>query len=455
MIVNHIKDLIGNTPILKIDRAVTGLKNIDLYVKLETQNPFGSLKDRVAKALLDEVLDEAKAKNKTIVEASSGNTAKALSALCGVEDLSFKTITNRIKQPEVRMILQLIGADIEELPGVSECPDPNDPDDFTILASRLAQTEPDKYHYTDQYFNERNLQAHYETTGKEIVDDLGSVDFYFGFLGTCGSSMGIAQYLRDHNQDTQVWGVVTSEGHHVPGGRNINELWEVGFFRQDFYTGLIDGTSLHAVEGMVDLNRKCGVLCGPTAGLSYYAALKKLREVDDDYAGRDTPAKAVFLACDRVEPYTSYIKKLKPDLFQTATGPRVTVESQDAALVDASKQITVDELSDTLNDPALMIIDVRGNFAYKTGHISGSINILDEMFGQIIEQGEAFPKDRKIVVVCSIGNISRKFAAFLSSQGYDASSLKDGLKSWKRAKKPMEKSVQTQALNRTINREAA
>ncbi len=451
MIVEHIKELIGNTPVLKIDRSVTGLKNIDLYIKLETQNPFGSLKDRVAKALLDEVLVEAKEKYKTIVEASSGNTAKALTALCGVEGLSFKTITNRIKQPEVRMILQLMGAEIEELPGVSECPDPNDPDDFTILASRLAKTEPDKYHYTDQYFNERNLQAHYETTGKEIVDDLGNVDFYFGFLGTCGSSMGVAQYLRDHNQDTQVWGVVTSEGHHVPGGRNINELWEVGFFRRDFFTGLIDGTSLHAVEGMLELNRKCGVLCGPTAGLSYYAALKKLREVDADYAGRDTPAKALFLACDRVEPYTSYIKKLQPDIFQATSGPRATVESQILEAIESSPQLEAAELEKLLSDPKTLLIDVRGNFAFASGHIAGSINFLDELFAQTIEQGPCFPKDRKIVVVCSVGNISRKFAAFLCSQGYDAASLKDGLKSWKRAGLPMEKTLQ----NLQVKREAA
>lgn len=442
MIVDNVSELIGNTPLLRIDPKITRLKNIDLYAKMETQNPFGSVKDRVARSLLAEVLDEAKEKDKTIVEASSGNTAKALAALCGIEGLDFKTVTNRIKQPEVRMVLQLIGAEIEELPGLSDCPDPNDPNDFTTVAANLARSEPDKFHYTDQYFNERNLMAHYETTGKEILDDLGSVDFYFGFLGTCGSSMGVAQYLRDNKQDVEVWGVVASEGHHVPGGRNMNELWEVGFYRHDFFKGLLDGTSQQAVEGMLELNRKAGLLCGPTAGLSYYAALEKLKELDAEYEGRPEKAKAVFIACDRVEPYTSYIKKLQPDIFQTRAGSRPTVEAQAEEVVNAAPQIEAQELASLLENEGAMVFDVRGNFAYATGHIPSSINILDELFGQIIEQGEAFPKDKKIIVVCSVGTISRKFAAFLIAQGYDASSLKDGLKAWKREGLPMEKSLQ-------------
>lgn len=445
MIVDSMSDLIGNTPLLRIDPEITGLKNIDLYAKLETQNPFGSVKDRVAKALLEEVLEEAKAKNKTIVEASSGNTAKALVALCGMEGLNFKTVTNRIKQPEVRMLLQLMGAEIEELPGLSDCPDPNDPNDFTTVAANLARSEPDKFHYTDQYFNERNLMTHYDTTGREILDDLKSVDFYFGFLGTCGSSMGVAKYLQDNGQDNlEVWGVVASEGHHVPGGRNINELWEVGFYRHDFFKGLIDGTSQQAVDGMVDLNRKSGVLCGPTGGLTYFAALKKLQELDAQYEGRTEKAKAVFIACDRVEAYTSYVKKLKPELFQSTSGTRTTVASMSEDIVNASDQIEATDLAALLavNNANTLVIDVRGNFAYATGHIPGSMNILDELFGQIIEQGQAFPKDKRIVVVCSVGTISRKFAAYLSEQGYDASSLKNGLKAWKRGKHDLVKTIQ-------------
>ena len=442
MIYENISDMIGDTPLLKINPKVTGLKHIDIYAKMECMNPFGSVKDRVGKALIEEVLEKAQKNNMTIVEASSGNTAKAMAILCANYGLNFKTVTNRIKQPEVRMILQMLGADIQELPGLSDCPDPMDPNDFTTVAANLAKTDPDKYHYTDQYFNKLNLDNHYQTTGKEILDDLGHVDYYFGFLGTCGSSMGVGQYLKDQDKGSEIWGVVASAGHHVPGGRNINELWEVGFFRRDFFAGLLEGTAQQAVESMIELNRGAGVLCGPTGGLTYYAAIQKLREVDATMTDKDERKKAVFIACDRMEPYTSFVKKYKPELFMKSSGARKTVESQEANVVEMSPMIEPKELETCIDDPKTLVVDVRGTFAYSIGHIPGSINILDELFSQMIEQGNIFPMDRKIVVVCSVGTISRKYASFLKSQGYDAYSLKQGVNNWKKSGLTLEKSKQ-------------
>src|SRR5260370_8203340 len=139
MLYEHITELIGNTPLLKIDRNVHGLHHIELYAKLEYFNPFGSLKDRIAYGMLKEVLAEAQSGHKTIVESSSGNTAKALSALCSLYDLPFKTVTSRIRIPEVRMILHILGPQIEELSCVSECPDPFDPNNFLPVAKSLVQ----------------------------------------------------------------------------------------------------------------------------------------------------------------------------------------------------------------------------------------------------------------------------------------------------------------------------
>ena len=442
MLYNDISEMIGNTPLLKINPRLHGLKHIDVYAKMECMNPFGSVKDRVGKALLDPVLDEACKKDMTIVEASSGNTAKTLAILCATHGLDFKTVTNRIKQPEVRMILQMLGADIQELPGLSDCPDPMDPNDFTTVADNLAKNDPDKYYYTDQYFNQLNLDNHYQTTGKEILDDLQHVDYYFGFLGTCGSSMGVGQYLKDNDEGTEIWGVVASAGHHVPGGRNINELWEVGFFRRDFFAGLLEGTSQVAVDAMIDLNRNAGVLCGPTGGLTYHAAVEKLKQVDAQMTENDARKSAVFIACDRMEPYTSFVKKFKPELFVQSSGGRKTVEGQDEQVVEMSPVVEPDDLEEWIAAPNTLTIDVRGTFAYSVGHIPGSINILDELFAQMIEQGNIFPMDRKIIVVCSVGSISRKYAAFLKSQGYDAYSLSKGLTNWKKSGKAMEKSRQ-------------
>lgn len=435
MIVDSIAELIGDTPLLKIDPAVHGMKNVDLYAKLEYTNPFGSVKDRVAKGMLDPILDELKEKNKTVIEASSGNTAKALSALAGIHGLGFKAVTNRIKMPEVRMILQTLGSEIEELPGLSDCPDPNDPNDFTTVASNLATQQPDVYHYTDQYFNELNRTTHYETTGKEIARDLDQVDYFIGVLGTCGSSMGAGSYLKE-SKGSDVIGVVADAGYHIPGGRNMNELWEVGFFRKDFYASIESGTTLEAIEGMLELNRQCGMMCGPTTGLTYRAALKRLKQIDAELTDGERKT-AVFIACDRMEPYMSYLKQHKPDVFSTSVSTRETVHSLDPDVVRDANVVTVEELAE-MEDP--IVIDVRSRFAYSLGHIPGSVSIIDELFAQLIEEGPAFPMNKKIVVACRVGSISKKYAAYLSRQGYDAASLFEGVAGWKRAGKELVKS---------------
>jgi cysteine synthase B len=413
-----------------------GLQNIDVYAKMEMLNPFGSVKDRVAKALLDEVLDQAKKKKQTIVEASSGNTAKALAALCGVEGLNFKTVTNRIKQPEVRQMLQTLDADIDELPGISDCPDPNDPDDFTVIAGNLAKKNPNEFYYTDQYFNPENLHAHYRTTGKEILDDLKQVDFYFGFLGTCGSSMGVGQYLLDHGQYTEIRGVVTDSGHYIPGGRTQSELWEVGLFKKEFFKEILACNEQEAIDGMLALNRQCGILCGPTAGATFHATLKKLKEMDGQSAFRKT---AVFIVCDRLEPYMSYIQQYRPELFDKRNaGIRphlMRVAELTSENLELADQISPEALKKKIDAGSsnLKLVDMRGNYAYKRGHIAGSINIFEEVLTPLIEEGAIFGPNDEVVICCPQGTHSVKYAAFLIKQGIRASSLKGGLVAWRNA----------------------
>lgn len=431
MLYEHITELIGNTPLLRIDRRVHGLQHIELYAKLEYFNPFGSLKDRIAYGMLKDVLAEVQRGHKTIVESSSGNTAKALCALCALYDLPFKTVTSRIRSPEVRMILHILGAQIEELPCISECPDPFDPNDFLVVAKSLVQAEPEKYYLTDQCFNPKNPQAHYQGTGKELLDDLGSVDYFFTFLGTCGSSFGIGSYLKERNSQTKVFGIASSPGNIIPGGRSMNELWEVGFFEQSFYDDIVEGDAQQAIQGMLELNRKCGILCGPTAGLSYYAGLQRLKQEDALLAQAGKKANAVFIACDRLESYPSFVKKYRPDLVSDNVSRKASVSDQPAETIARSKHISPSELHAMLQQGSPIVIDIRGNLAYSIGHIPGSINILDEILGQLIEQGPVFPRKISIVLVCGMGNIAPRYAAFLERQGYQAMALTGGIAQWK------------------------
>ncbi len=431
MIYNSPFELIGNTPLLLIPEEVHGLPKTKVYAKLEYMNPFGSLKDRIAQGMLEPHLDMLKEKGLTVLEASSGNTAKALCILSGCLGVPFKTVTNRIKVPGIRMMLQTLGAEIEELPGLSDCPDPLDPNDYTTVASNLAKSHPDKYFYTDQYFNERNRGSQ-ESTGEEIAADLERVDHFFACLGTCGSSMGAGKVLKERMEDIKIHGVVAAAGHHLPGGRNMEELWEVGFFRKDFYSSIESGTTQEAIDAMLELNRRCGMLCGPTTGLTYHALKEALKQVPSE-----KERVAVFIACDRIDPYMQYLKQHRPELFSKTGSVRPTVDGQAVEEVMHTEEMTPEKLKQMLDQ--VLLIDIRGNFAFHRGHIPGSINILNEVFTMIVEEGPSFP-ERKIVIVCPNGTLSKKYASFLSEQGYEAYSVKKGLLGWRKAGFALEKS---------------
>ncbi|MCC6952698.1 MAG: pyridoxal-phosphate dependent enzyme [Deltaproteobacteria bacterium] len=433
MIVDSVESLIGNTPLLRIPAEIHGLQHIELYAKLEHLNPFGSIKDRVAQGLLAPALADAKETGKTILESSSGNTAKALGALCGMHGLPFMTVTNRIRYPEVRQILQTMGTKLEELPGLSDCSDPFDPNDAIQFSRELCNKNPGKFHLTDQYYSELNAGAHYETTAREIDADLGTVDYLFGFLGTCGSTLGVGRHLREKNPDSQIFGVVSEPGTNIPGGRNFEELWEVGLFQRSFYSEILSGSADEALDGMLTLSRRCGVLCGPSTGLIFTLAIEKLRELDATLSPTTEKRRAVFFVCDRLEPYMGFIQRYRPAVFSQQESTRLRIVDLPDSAVEAAPRLSAQELPGYLAAHNPMVIDTRGHFAYSVAHIPGSINILDEVLASLVESGRVFPVDRPIVLLCRVGESSRRYAAFLAQQGYDAYSVDGGAQALKRA----------------------
>lgn len=429
MMYESIEALIGQTPLLKIDPRVHGLKHIDLYAKLEYFNPFGSVKDRIAKSMLAPHWQSLTKEKRTVIESSSGNTGKAIAALCAVHGVPFKTITNRIKVPEQRMIMQLLGADIQELPRHSECPDPSDPDNALSISQRLVATQPETYLFPNQYTSPLNVQAH-EQTGHELLQDLKTVDYYIGFLGTAGSTLGAGKVIKAHNPQAKVIGVVAEPNNHLPGGREAQEMWEVGLFDKSFYNHIFPVGVQDSIDGMLMLIRQCGMLCGPTTGANFHISLKYLREQDKNLDGTGPRKTAVFIACDRLEPYMSYLQKHRPSLFGAPSADGKLVSAVAPEALDSTPSITIKQLQS--RDPQkTVLIDIRGSLAYALGHVPGSINIVDESFASLIEQGPMFPRDKEIVVICRIGHISKKYAAFLRQQGYEAASFDGGVTAWK------------------------
>ena len=155
-----------------------------------------------------------------------GNTAKALNVIASIHNVPFENITNRIDIPEARGILKILGGDLIELPGTSSCPDPTDPYDPIVQIEEKVAKNPHYYH-TSQYTNLENPKIHHDTTGKEISDDLGKVDYFFGALGTTGSSRGIIEYLQEQNPELKKIGIISKTGGMIPGIRNEEEMMEV------------------------------------------------------------------------------------------------------------------------------------------------------------------------------------------------------------------------------------
>jgi cysteine synthase B len=423
MIAQNITDLIGNTPLLKISNAVTGLKNINLYAKLELFNPFGSLKDRIAWGIIKNDIKDIVKNKKTIIESSSGNTAKALAVLASINDIEFTTVTNRINVAEVKKILQLIGANIQEVPGVSECPDFTDPDNPISIIEKELGKYPEKYYHTDQYKNKRNYLSHYETTGPEILNDLKEVNYFIATLGTTGSSRGTAEYLKEKNVKTKVIGVLSTKDDFIPGIRNEDEKYEVGLYKKELYTELEYVTSSQAIDDMLILIRKVGVLAGPTSGACFNGALKYLSKIDKKLK---SPKNAVFVVCDRVEWYMSYIEKRMPEIF-SAQDKCDTIYNFTPTLDIERLILPVAEISNWKKQKNAIIVDLRGAVGFKNFHIEGSINIFENTLAEMMSDGIPFSKDHKILFVCPVGKKSLKFASFLDSLGYHARSLEGGL----------------------------
>lgn len=438
MIINNITQLIGNTPMLKIDPKIHGLKNVNLYVKLELFNPFGSIKDRTVYYMLKNDIEKIKKENKTVIESSSGNTAKALQAICSMYGIKFKTVTNRIKVPEERNILKVIGADIEELPGLSECPDPNDPNDPVQYIERIVAQNPDKYFHTSQYTNLNNPKAHFEGTGKEIYDDLGQVDYFFATLGTTGSSKGAIEYLVKKNPNLKKIGIIATKGDTIPGIRNMDEMYEVGIFDKSIYDDIISINSMEAIESMQDLVKKCGVLAGPTSGACFKGALKYLKQIDSSLKKH---VNAVFIACDRLEWYMSYIQKRRPDLFDQNIH-KDSIRSLTKEEINKANIVKNDQVLQWMDQNLPVIIDLRGNLAYRNGHIKNSINITDNFFEDIVDNGIPFEKSAKVLLVCPVGDKSKVFAAFLNKKGYtNVYSLEGGMSQYRESGYPFERDI--------------
>jgi cysteine synthase len=296
-------DIDNPTPLVRLNRVAP--EQIDVFLKLEWLNPFGSIKDRTAAYLLDGLERNGRLAGRDIVEASSGNTAIALAALAQFYGIGLTaTIPDGVPE-EKKVILKMLGAEVWETPD-DLCPVDHPKDGAIALARSLAASEGgERFIATEQYENEDNIRAHYEATGPEIWRQTeGRVGWFVAGYGTTGTLTGVARYLKDQNPAVQIVGVEPEPGHRLPGLKSFKEAKVPSLLDKSLidHTVVVSDEDAYAVTKR--LWREEALMVGPSTGAVVHA-MADLPIGDEEIV--------VGISADSGLKYTSYFEELLGD----------------------------------------------------------------------------------------------------------------------------------------------
>lgn len=272
-IVNSVIDLIGDTPLLRINR-LTGPNDAEVLVKLESFNAGGSIKDRVAKYLI-EYAEAAGAldKNKTIIEATSGNTGIALAMIAAAKGYMITIVMSEGNSEERKKLIKAYGAELVESPAEKGT------GGAIEMKQRLLEENPGKYIDINQFKDPANILAHYQTTGKEIIEQTdGAFDMVVTGIGTGGTGAGVSLRVKGFRQSIQIVGVTSKKGHSIPGLRNPKEPNSTQLFRPEGFDEIIELSDADH-PAVKDVARRAakneGLLVGMSAAAILHIALQK------------------------------------------------------------------------------------------------------------------------------------------------------------------------------------
>ena len=294
------------SPMVRINR-MNPSPDFALYAKLEWLNPFGSVKDRAAWAMLLDLEQRGEiGHGRGLVEPTSGNTGISLAAMARTRGYHVRAVVPNKIPLEKKVLLKIAGA---ELDIVSDelCPAPGLGDGSINLAKTHAKASREKYAMPNQYENEKNVEAHFRTTGPEIWRQTdGKITHLFVSLGTCGTATGAGRFLRGKNPGLKVIAVQPTEGHDVPGLRNVTQLGVSKLFDSSLIDDIVEIEFRTAYTRALELCQTEGLLAGPSSGLIYEGA----REI----ILRDKVGCGVMIFPDNVFKYTSNMMKHIPGL---------------------------------------------------------------------------------------------------------------------------------------------
>jgi cysteine synthase B len=299
------------TPLVKLNRIVSN-PYVQVYLKLEWYNPFGSVKDRIVKRMLEEA---GALEKKTILEASSGNTGIALAALANALGLPAEIVVPARVPKEKKILLRMLGATLWEAED-ELCPRyPHEGARGLARSIHLSPERKDRTVYTNQYENEANVRAHYESTGPEIWKQTqGLIDYFFAGFGTTGTLCGVGKFLKEKKASVKIIGIEPRDvDHNLPGLKNISKL-DRELVPTIYNAALVDEIVAveddAAFETAVELARKEGLLVGPSTGAILHAVLKVLKDAKPCVAVAMSPDSA-FKYVSLYEPYVKQSGKPK------------------------------------------------------------------------------------------------------------------------------------------------
>jgi len=278
---DSILDLIGNTPLVEVSRLSPNPR-ARILMKLEGRNPGGSVKDRVALAMVEQaekdgVLEPGR-KGQVLIEPTSGNTGIGLALVCRVKGYHLKVVLPTNVSTERRQLLELWGAEIIESPGSEGS------NGAVRLARELAAAHPE-WVFLYQYANPANPAAHYQGTGPEIWRDCPEVTHFVAGLGTSGTLLGAGRYLKNQNPAVRVWAVEPPAGEMVDGLRNLDDGYIPPIFEELGGVTLLDRKTVVRPRESIEWTRRLaeiGLFVGISSGAAMAGAVKCAREVPDD-----------------------------------------------------------------------------------------------------------------------------------------------------------------------------
>ena len=285
-----IEDTVGNTPLVRLQRLPGNTSNTVL-VKLEGNNPAGSVKDRPVLSMISKA--EARGEIKpgdTLIEATSGNTGIALAMVAAIKGYNMILIMPEISTQERKDSMTAYGAQLIEVTAEEGMEGARD------VAKRMEAEGKGKV--LDQFANEDNFAAHVEHTGPEIWRDTnGTVTHFVSSMGTTGTIMGVSRYLKSQNPAIEIIGLQPKEGAKIPGIRRWPPAYLPKIFERERVDQIIDISQEDAENTTRALAREEGICCGVSSGGAVFAALELSRQVEN--------AVIVAIVCDRGDRYLS------------------------------------------------------------------------------------------------------------------------------------------------------